>query len=254
MQALLTILHREPGFLVLNKPAGLVCHPTKHGPDSSLVGRLRLVLGVDGSIHLINRLDRETSGLILVATEIDTARRLRRLWSQRLVRKQYLAIVHGWPASDETLLAWPLGRDELSPIAIKDRVREDGAPAETAVRVRCRFERPEGRFALLELEPRTGRKHQLRIHLAHWGHPLVGDKLYGPDEHLYLAFVKERLTPVDRRRLLLPHQALHAAALEFPWGEGIARFSAPPEPWFQDFVEGAPLPEWTGRREEEPST
>ncbi|RME94497.1 MAG: RNA pseudouridine synthase [Verrucomicrobia bacterium] len=205
-------------------------------------------------MHLINRLDRETSGLVVVATEPEAARHLRRLWSQRLVRKRYLAIVHGWPPADadSTLLSWPLGRDERSIVAVKDCVREDGAPAETLVRVRRRFERPEGRFALLELEPRTGRKHQLRIHLAHWGHPLVGDKLYGPDERLYLAFVKERLSPEDRRRLLLPHQALHAGELEFPWENGSACFTAPPEQWFEDFLDGAPLPEWTGRREESP--
>ncbi|RME90947.1 MAG: RluA family pseudouridine synthase, partial [Verrucomicrobia bacterium] len=81
MPELLNIVHRRAGFLVLNKPAGLVCHPTKRGPTSSLVGRLRLALGERAGIHLINRLDRETSGLVVVATEPEAARHLRRLWS-----------------------------------------------------------------------------------------------------------------------------------------------------------------------------
>jgi 23S rRNA pseudouridine1911/1915/1917 synthase len=125
---------------------------------------------------------------------------------------------------------------------IKDCVRPDGAAAVTQFWVEQRFERAEGRFALLRLTPLTGRKHQLRIHLAHLGHPIVGDKLYGSDERLYLDLVGGRLTVEQRRRLLLPCQALHAAALSFPWNGRVRLFQALPEDWFTRFIEADTRP------------
>lgn len=235
MTDLFPIVHEEAGLLVLNKPAGLVCHPTKAGPRSSLVGRLRLYFGEALPAHLINRLDRETSGLVVAAKTPESARSLRRLWADRRVSKRYLALVEGWPESDTGRIDAPLGPDEASEIAIKDTVRPDGAPAQTRYAVLDRFERLEGRFACLQLEPVTGRKHQLRIHLRHLGHPIVGDKLYGPDERFYLDFVQNRLSAEARRRLLLPWQALHAEQLEFEWQGTLRRFEAQPEPWFQAF-------------------
>jgi 23S rRNA pseudouridine1911/1915/1917 synthase len=147
------------------------------------------------------------------------------------VHKLYLAIVHGHVATDGVIDA-PLGRDEESIVAIKDKVRTDGAPSMTRYRVLSCFERQEGPFSLLQIELLTGRKHQIRIHLAHIGHSIVGDKLYGLDEDMYLDFVKRRLTPEQNRKLILPHQALHAASLTFQ----SRTFQAPPEPWFTAFL------------------
>src|SRR6185436_1211704 len=95
--------------------------------------------------------------------------------------------------------------------------------------VLSRFTRPEGDFSFVQLRLLTGRKHQLRIHMAHVGHPIVGDKLYGRDENLYLAFVKYRLTEEDRRLLLLPNQALHAEEVSFAWRDRDWTFKAEPE-------------------------
>ena len=133
----------------------------------------------------------------------------------------------------------PLGRDERSRVAIKDCVRPDGAASQTEFRVERRFSRAEGDFTLLQVLPRTGRKHQIRIHLAHLGHPIVGEKIYGGDEDLYLALVEDRITPEQRARLILPHQALHAAAVRFAWRGQSVEFRAEAEPWFMQFLSGA---------------
>lgn len=244
--ARLSVVFEDPELLVLNKPAGLVCHPTKGDATSSLIGRVRLYLGPAAAPQLINRLDRETSGLVLIAKTPPAARALRRLWETRAVTKTYLAIVHGVPGAPAGEVDAPLGPDPAGPVAIKDCVRPDGAPARTRWRVLRAWRRAQGEFSLLEVEPLTGRKHQIRIHLAHLGHPIVGDKIYGGDERAYLDFVAGRLTEAQRARLLLPFHALHAAGLAFTWQGRDRRFTAPPEPWFSDFLAGEELPSGSG--------
>jgi 23S rRNA pseudouridine1911/1915/1917 synthase len=236
-EPLLRIVHEDERLLVLNKPAGLVCHPTKTDACSSLIGRVRLHLGESATAHMVNRLDRETSGLVLVAKTDEFARALRQLWESRVVMKGYQTIVHGWPAEDRGLIDAPLGKDESSRVAIKDCVRPDGAVSQTEFAVERRFERAEGKFALLKVTPRTGRKHQIRIHLAHAGHPIVGDKLYGHDEDCYLALVEDRLTDDQRAKLMLPFHALHAGAVRFELTGEVFRFSAEPDGRFKSFLQ-----------------
>ena len=236
LEKLFEIIHEDAELLVVNKPAGLVCHPSKNGEMSSLIGRMRLHLGSEAQPQLVNRLDRETSGVTIAAKTAEAARELRQLWEKRAVQKEYLAIVHGHVREEYGIIDAPLGKDETSRVAIKDCARADGSPSQTEFHVKNRFARPEGSFSLLRVSPRTGRKHQIRIHLAHLGHSIVGDKIYGGDEDLYLALVEDRLTPQQKSRLLLPHHALHARTVRFVWRGQPVEFSCAPESWFAEFA------------------
>lgn len=247
---LLQIIAEDEDLLVVNKPAGLVCHPTKDDEFSSLISRARLHLGKLSHPQLVNRLDRETSGITIIAKTDSAARELRRIWERREARKEYLAIVHGHLSPGHGVIDAPLGKDDSSRVAIKDCVRADGAPSMTEywveklfVRERDLNETPADApasernlpFTLVKLAPLTGRKHQLRIHLAHIGHPILGDKLYSGDEDLYLALVEDRLTAEQRQRLLLPYQALHASLVSFVWKGEAQTFTAIAEAWFNNF-------------------
>jgi 23S rRNA pseudouridine1911/1915/1917 synthase len=277
MEKLFEIIFEDGELLIINKPAGLVCHPTKSGELSSLIGRARLYFSREGREvgeanltnekpsppsrpsrdiselkiqnsklkiipHLINRLDRETSGVVLIAKNSAVAGELGKILEGRAIEKEYLAIVHGHVREDHGLVDAPLGKDEHSLVAVKDCVRMDGAAAQTEFFVERRFAAPStfnlqpSTFSLLRVVPRTGRKHQIRIHLAHLGHAIVGDKLYGGDEDLYLALVQNRLTGEQRAKLIFENHALHARSIKFFWRGRQIEFSCEPEPWFKEFI------------------
>lgn len=241
------IAFENTDLLVINKPAGLVCHPTKNGPMSSLIGRLRLYLGDEAEIHMINRLDRETSGLVMVAKDLGSAGFLRRCWERRLVKKVYIALVHGHPDQSEFENDGPLGKDEASEVTVKDCVRADGAPSLTKFQVLQRITWDDEPFSLVEARPMSGRKHQIRIHLSHSGFPIVGDKLYGIVPGAYLDVCMGRLRDDQRTALRLGNHALHAMSLELPLLEESHRIIAPIDASLREFcvragIEGKWLP------------
>ena len=229
-------------FLVVSKPPGLLVHPTKPGGPVTLLDLLRLLLACelaspDTQVSLVHRLDRDTSGLILAAKTQAAARRFSIDLSRGGFRKEYLALVWGWPEWETSTVDAPLLRQGTrlpSAIWLKQTIHPDGAPARTRLEIVRRFERPParggGRFALVRAHPETGRMHQIRVHLASVGHPVVGDKIYGPDETCYLRFIETGWTPELARVLLLGRHALHAHRLEFDERPGVRRTVEAPLP------------------------
>lgn len=238
------IIFEDENFLALNKPGWLVCHPSKNGPLSSLVGAAREYLKAD-TLHLVNRLDRETSGVVVLAKNRAAASA-----AQKSVdvgggaKKKYLAFLRGrleWRIT----VAQPLADDKNSLVAIKTccAVRKPAARyAATAFVPLAHSRNPDFESCtLVEVELLTGRKHQIRAHAQWMGHQVVGDKIYGPDETLYLDFIERGYTPEMAEILPMPRQALHAFELDLSCAFANARFRAPLNADMLDFAESRML-------------
>ena len=214
------IVDESSDWIVLDKPPFLQVHP--HKPDGSytLWHGLRELLAFEmvngGQISIINRLDRETSGLTLVCKTTESARQFSLLMQRHCIRKEYLAIVLGWPEHDHYDINAPLARlgaHEPSNIWLRQTVHPDGAQSRTRFKVEKRFLRRNAPFSLIRAFPETGRTHQIRVHLAHLGHSIVGDKIYGPDSNHYLRFIETGWTAELEESLLMPRHALHSVKL-----------------------------------------
>jgi len=198
------IVAESNDFIVVDKPPFLLVHPTKPTGAPTLWSELKHLLAFEiangGQVSIVNRLDRETSGLVLVAKNAAAARRFGLMMQEQRIAKEYLAIIWGWPEWDSKLVDAPLARQGIhtpSPIWLKQTIHPAGAPACTEFTVERQFRRGAAgdRFSIVRARPQTGRTHQIRVHLASLGHPIVGDKIYGPDEKLYLRFIETGWTP-----------------------------------------------------------
>ena len=215
------ILHDDDQVVVINKPGDVVCHPSKAGPRSSLAGAVREHLGL-AAAHLVFRLDRETSGVVVFAKTPAVAGRLQQAMSLRQVGKTYLAVMTG-EFSGPVTVDQPLGDDDVSPVLAKSAVRPDGQAAVTHFTPLSHG----GGFTLARVVTETGRKHQIRAHAQWLGKCLAGDKIYGPDARYFLEFIEHGWTPALAEKLLLPRQALHCSGIDMRKA-GITRvFSAP---------------------------
>jgi 23S rRNA pseudouridine1911/1915/1917 synthase len=217
------IVYEDERLLVVNKPGDVVCHPSKAGPWSSLVGALREYTGLP-TVHLVFRLDRETSGIVVLAKDGRMASRLQVAMMERKVGKAYTAILTGTLAADVTV-DQPLGDDVSSPVFVKSAVVAAGEGQAAVTHFKPLVS--AGGVTLVRVVTETGRKHQIRAHAQWLGHSLVGDKIYGPDARLYLDFIDHGWTAELERQLLLPRQALHCAEIDLRPARLDHMFSAP---------------------------
>ncbi|WP_159084505.1 pseudouridine synthase [Dongshaea marina] len=206
------LLWENSELVAVHKPAGLPVSRTTRNVYNTLVQ----LIGRESSwpdVHLLHRLDKETSGIILLGKNKQAAQRWQPRLKSLLARKTYRAIVHGEPQWDHYTLSCKLSPRDDSPIRCQMHIchpDEKGKESQTRFRV---LQRGDG-FSLIECELLTGRKHQIRAHLAHLGHPIVGDKIYAHGGHYFLKRCKDGLSEQDLKTLGSPHHLLHAYRVE----------------------------------------
>lgn len=206
----LAIVFEDDDVVVIDKPPGLVVHPAAGHPDRTLVNALLFhvkdLSGIGGELRpgIVHRLDKDTSGVMLIAKHDEAHRKLTANWNTDAVRKEYLAVVYGTPSSDRGSIDAPIGRDPRH--RKRMAVVTDGRRAITDYEVASRL-----RFAsVIRCRLRTGRTHQIRVHMKHLGHPIIGDPAYSGPQWRGIPEKK-----VQRVIAAFPRQALHAAKLTF---------------------------------------
>jgi 23S rRNA pseudouridine1911/1915/1917 synthase len=228
----LDVIYEDDDLAVINKPAGMMVHAGAGATDdarnrgtlvNALLHHLGSLSGVGGELRpgIVHRLDKETSGLIVVAKNDEAHRKLSAQFAAREVKKKYVALVHGWVKKDSGTLAQSISRDRVQRMRMTTRL-EGGRAAVTHYRVVRRLDTKFGKFTLLDVKIDTGRTHQIRVHVAAMGHPVVGDTMYGAPKQ---ARGKNAVIGLERN-------FLHAAELEFRHprsGQAIALNSALPE-------------------------
>ena len=214
----LSLLYEDKYLAVVDKPAGMMVHAGAGSNDdernrgtlvNAILFHLQKLSDVGGALRpgIVHRLDKQTSGAIVVAKDDVTHRKLGEMFSAREVHKTYLALAHGHFAKDDTTVTLPIARDLVRRIRMTTR-RADGRSAVSHVHVLERLSTPYGPFSLVEVKIETGRTHQIRVHLQALGHPVVGDFLYGAPHVI-------RRTDGGEGTLELERNFLHAAQLEF---------------------------------------
>jgi len=212
-----TILFEDEDLLVVDKPGNLPCHPAGRYFTHTLWYLLKEDLGLD-YLSFVNRIDRETSGIVLISKSARASKNCGDQFKAGTVLKRYMVAVEGDFPKETVLAEGYLCREELSPVRKKRKfIFKDTSgkipPDVEACCTRFNLVRQDGPISLVEAEPKTGRLHQIRATLCSLGYPVVGDKIYGVDDTLFLRFIEDQLTEKDRKCLRLNRQALHASIL-----------------------------------------
>lgn len=204
------VLFEDEHILIINKPPDMPVHSRNPWGKNDLIQQLRRQRK-DNELFLAHRIDRETSGTVLIARSSAIASKLGKAFSRRDIEKNYTAIVFGEIGDDKGIINLPICRDKKSPVKVKMTASQrEGAISITEYSIIKRF----NGFTLINVRPKTGRQHQIRVHFSAIGFPLVGDKIY-KDERLFLKFIEDGFTEELKRELILPRHALHASGLSF---------------------------------------
>lgn len=245
-----TVIAESDDWIVVDKPAPLIVHPANRKPEPTLLGGLEHLLAFEiqngGCLGIITRLDRETSGLVLVAKHTQAARELGWIFERRQATKEYLAIVHGWPEMDAWECSEPIiraGEIGFSEIWVRQVVSPLGRDCLTKFKVEQRFKRGNSKWAMVRCFPESGRMHQIRVHLSSNSHPILGDKLYSGDGSEYLRWMADGWNAELEQQLILPRHALHAAKLSIPWHGTQIQWQAALPVEMREFYEGREISE-----------
>jgi 23S rRNA pseudouridine1911/1915/1917 synthase len=234
----LDVVYEDESLAVINKPAGMMVHAGAGRDESrqrgtlvnALLHRFQALSGVGGEVRpgIVHRLDKNTSGLIVVAKNDTAHRKLAEQFARRSVKKKYLALVHGWLKHPSGSIENAIARDRVRRTRMTTRARS-GRAALSRYKVLCQFVSAFGKFSLLDVTIETGRTHQIRVHLASLGHPVVGDTLYG---------APREMRNKRGETLCLGRNFLHAAAiqLEHPRTAAPLAFARPLPPELQEFI------------------
>jgi 23S rRNA pseudouridine1911/1915/1917 synthase len=228
------ILHEDDRVIALAKPPGLLCHPAGTAYAWAVIGLAR-ERWPDSRVDLVHRLDRDTSGVLLLTRDVEANRFLKAALHDRETYKAYVAIVKHHPPWDARTLDGPIGPAE-GPVRIQMAVRPDGLSARTDVTVLERH--PSAPLARVHCRIHTGRTHQIRVHLANAGHPVLGDRIYGVPPEVFLRWQEEGETAEGLAQAGASRHALHAAELTVPHPDGGELRLTAPEPedltaWWQ---------------------
>ena len=216
------VLFEDDDLMALDKPAGLLMHAVGQRWSYSVVGLARDARpGCE--VDIAHRLDRETSGVVILVKTLEANRRMRELFQDRFVSKTYVAIVHGEPSWDETVCDLPLGtlhpKEEGVVTSGKPEtveLRQGHLDGGSAARTRYSVAQRMPGLTLVECFPETGRTHQIRAHLECLGFPILGDKLYGQPDDVFLEALRQGATPRVRASIGFPRHCLHARSIAFP--------------------------------------
>ncbi|MHC5543077.1 RluA family pseudouridine synthase, partial [Singulisphaera rosea] len=214
----LEVVYEDEALTVVNKAPGMVVHPAKGHWSGTLVNALQFhydslsTVGGESRPGIVHRLDRDTTGLLIVAKDDFAHRKLAALFEQRTIHKEYLALVSGVPSRDSDYIERTIGFHPTNREKMAIRLPEDGGKA--AVTFYEVLERFDG-FAYVRCKPRTGRTHQIRVHLTHIGHPILSDKAYSGRDRMTLGDIAGAGVD-DADSVLIDRQALHAHRLCFP--------------------------------------
>ena len=209
-------IYHDDHLMIVSKPGNLTVHPAGMYFNHTLWALVQRVTGLT-QIHIITRLDRETSGLVLIALTPEAAKQCQAAMIEHTITKKYLTVLEGHVTTPQTISGWltktktPSGAMRM---ALHPTPGPKGKRAETTFKPLSTHLNEA--VTLVEATPTTGRLHQIRATASAMGHPVVGDKLYGPDPTVYDRFRTDAITPEDRSMLRISRQALHAAILEFP--------------------------------------
>ncbi|MCX5747117.1 MAG: RluA family pseudouridine synthase [Proteobacteria bacterium] len=220
------VCHRDERVMIVNKPAGLPVHASAKFYFNTLVRVMAERFPDETGLQICHRLDRETSGCLVVARDREAASYLKQAFeTKKKITKEYLAIVYGhppWPATGqgEHVLDVPLRLSRPGDPTTLTHVRVIPGPGGLDAMTRVSVERQGETYALVRCILVTGRQHQIRVHLAHAGYPIVGDKLYAHGDDAFIAYCDHGLTPELAAMFVLPHHALHAAAIAIPHPDG----------------------------------